>query len=150
MRDDRRPRVRDRTFDDDAFIAELGRAAFTEYDMNAALTVLRMAARAPTLVLEVDGRRVGFVTIELGHTNVAHLSAIAVAEEARGKGLGRLLLRAAERLARSRSAVRMELTTADSNLAALQLFLSTGFRRAHAAPGEYSRGQRSLLLEKAL
>lgn len=142
--------IRSRLPADDEFIYELGRAAFGEYGKDPGRSTYAMATRGVTLVAERSARPVGFVVIEPPNNGVAYLSAIAVVEQARGRGVGRALLRAAEKLCASRGARRIELMTADSNLAALDLFLRSGFRRSARNPQKYARGQRALLLEKRL
>ena len=109
-----------------------------------------MARRAITLVAERGGQSTGFVVVEPGSFATAYISAIAVLEEARGEGIGRALVRAAEQLARAEGAVQMALTTADSNVAALALFLRSGFRRGSSGAGRYPRGQRTVRLVKHL
>jgi ribosomal protein S18 acetylase RimI-like enzyme len=142
-------RTRRRADRDDAFIVELGRRVFGEYDLNAARTTASLARRGRTLVVCNEVKPVGFVILEPPDGGVVYLSAIAVVEEARGKGAGRALLRAAETLARTDGANRLELTTADSNVAALELFLRSGFVRT-AGVGDYGRGQPALRLQKIL
>jgi ribosomal protein S18 acetylase RimI-like enzyme len=141
--------IRRRIPADTTFIRTLGKAAFGEYASGAGDGAMRMASRAATLVAIEAARRLGFAIIEPEGT-VAHLSAIAVIEEARGEGVGRALLRAAEQLARSEGADRLVLVTADSNVAALQLFLRNGFQRSPRQPKAYPRGQKAVVLEKKL
>jgi ribosomal protein S18 acetylase RimI-like enzyme len=145
---------------DAAFVRELGAAAFGEYAImrpGAGDDAVRIVSRSVTLVAQDSrgsahpaGDLLGFVVIEPNQADTSHLSAIAVLEEARGRGVGRALLRAAEKLARAAGAARIELVTADSNLAALQLFLRNGFRRTPRRTRAYPRGQRTVLLEKSL
>ena len=54
--------------------------------------------------------------------------AVAVTARARARGVGARLMQVAERYAASRGGRRLSLFTADSNLAALELFLRRGFR----------------------
>lgn len=142
-------RTRRRTDEDDAFIVELGRRVFGEYDRNAATTTASLARRGRTVVVCNEVEPVGFVILEPPSGGAVYLSAIAVVEVARGKGAGRALLRAAESLAKADGASRLELTTADSNVAALELFLRNGFVRT-AGVGDYGRGQPALRLRKIL
>ena len=55
------------------------------------------------------------------------ITALAVAPEAEGKGVGRLLLREAEALARGAGAVRIELTTASHRLEAHAFYRACGY-----------------------
>jgi ribosomal-protein-alanine N-acetyltransferase len=134
---------------DGAFITELSREAFTEYSRSAPLDTARMASRAHTLVATENDRPVGFAIVEMGREK-AHLSAIAVHPSARGTGVGRTLLRAAESFARDRGARELNLATADSNLAALELFLRTGYLKRARHARYYTRGQHALEMYKPL
>jgi ribosomal protein S18 acetylase RimI-like enzyme len=141
--------IRGRRASDDAFIAELGKEAFTEYSSSASGYTAHMAANAHTLIAEHDDVAVGLAIVDL-RAGRAHLAAIAVRTEWRGVGVGRTLLTAAERYAKSRGAVEMELTTADSNLAASELFLRNGYRRRARHPRYYARGQHAIEMFKPL
>ena len=59
----------------------------------------------------------------------AHLMNIAVCPEFQGKGYGRRLLQCMQRLALRRDATQMLLEVRPSNLRALNLYLSMGYRR---------------------
>ena len=108
-----------------------------------------MARRGRTLVATKDGERLGFAVVEVRAAG-AHLSAISVAEHARGRGVARRLLAAAEKAARRAGAASLGLVTADSNLAALELFLHAGFRRVGRERRYYQRGQNAVRMEKSL
>lgn len=134
---------------DEAFIRELGRAAFTEYSSEAEQDTAHMARAGPTLIAVREEQRLGLAVLQIEGAS-AHLAAIAVVETARGLGVGAALLQAVERLAHERGVRRLTLTTADSNLAALDLFLKRGFRREARGAGRYARGQRTIDLAKRL
>jgi ribosomal protein S18 acetylase RimI-like enzyme len=61
-----------------------------------------------------------------------YVSRIATAAAARGQGLGRLMLEAAEREARARGCRRLALEVAPESEAALRLYHSQGFERVDA------------------
>jgi ribosomal protein S18 acetylase RimI-like enzyme len=152
---------------DAAFIARLAKQAFDEYTPDAVSHTLDMAQRFTTLVAlqrprsplaskaEValapsSLRRVGFVSIGGDDALVAQLHAIAVSDRERGRGIGRRLMAAFERVARARGARRLELCTADCNLAALDLFYRCGFRLWRRRQRFYARGQDACVLIKDL
>ena len=139
--------IRGRRESDAGFILELGREAFSEYSASASGYTAHMAATAHTLIAEHDEVAVGLAIIDL-RAGRAHLAAIAVRTDWRGLGIGRSLLRAAERAACDRGAVEMELTTADSTLAASVLFLRNGYRRRARHTRYYARGQHAIEMFK--
>ncbi|MFI8205978.1 GNAT family N-acetyltransferase [Streptomyces sp. NPDC085937] len=94
------------------------------------------------LVAEHEGCLVGYV--RLGHptelkcnTHVLQIRGLAVAEEARGKGAGRALVRAAVAEARRRGARRLTLRVLGHNTAARALYASEGFVVEGVQPEEF-------------
>ncbi|HEX3596815.1 MAG TPA: GNAT family N-acetyltransferase [Polyangiaceae bacterium] len=134
---------------DEAFILALGREAFTEYSWSASGHTAHMAATAHTLVAELAGETVGLVIVDV-RGDRAHLAAIAVRTEWRGLGIGRALLLAGEGVAREFGAREIDLATADSNLAAAELFLRCGYRRRRRHARYYARGQHAIEMHKEL
>jgi ribosomal protein S18 acetylase RimI-like enzyme len=136
---------------DSRFVAELAERAFAEYGGHPSRYTLRSIERSDTrtwLAVEA-GVPVGMVVLELVGIR-ATILALAVVESARGRGIGRSLMQTAEREAQANGAERLSLCTADSNLAALDLFLRRGFRIVHRRPGYYARRQTACELAKAL
>lgn len=83
-------------------------------------------------------------------TSVARLYSIAVAEMARGRGVGRALVAAAERAtwARKRAYLRLEIRR--DNLPSQRLFESLGYRRFGVRAGYYQDKMEALRYEKTL
>jgi ribosomal protein S18 acetylase RimI-like enzyme len=148
---------------DDVFVAALADEAFSEYTPRAvphtlamvrryttlvALEPPRLPRRSPALIRHAGPRRVGFVVIGDGENGVFVLNAIAVSQRERGRGIGHRLMQAFESLAAARGARRLELVTADCNLAALDLFLRSGFRLVRRRERFYERGQNACVLVK--
>jgi ribosomal protein S18 acetylase RimI-like enzyme len=103
-----------------------------------------------TLFIATESERpVGFVIVSV-EGDKSEVRAIAVVESFRGRGLGESLLRAACAHAKRRDAAQISLTTADSNLAGLSLFLRSGFERGERRSRYYARGQNALRLTKVL
>jgi dTDP-4-amino-4,6-dideoxy-D-galactose acyltransferase len=136
--------------DDVAFIARLAHEAFDEFTPRAVSHTLDMVSRFTTLVALRAGRRVGFIAVDADQGGIALLHAIAVAGRERGRGIGQRLMITFERLAYARGARRLELCTADCNLAALDLFLRSGFRLQRRRQRFYDRGQDACILVKDL
>ena len=83
-------------------------------------------------------------------TDIARLYSIAVADAARGRGLGVALLTAAERAARKRGAARMRLEVRQDNAAAIRLYERQGYRRFGARAHFYEDGGDAWRYEKIL
>jgi ribosomal protein S18 acetylase RimI-like enzyme len=81
---------------------------------------------------------------------VARLNAIGVQPDLQGRGVGRFLLERAEGLARAEGAVSLTLMTADTNTRARRLFASAGFHQLIVIERAYARGQRGIVMTKAL
>jgi [ribosomal protein S18]-alanine N-acetyltransferase len=137
---------------DASFVVALSAEAFSEYSNQAESRALPLT-RGPgvtTLVAEWRGQRAGFAVLRMDDRGGAHLDAIAVTDRARGHGVGRALLAEIELEASNRAARALSLVTADSNLAALGLFLRAGFDIVRRIPRHYPRGQDAVMLRKVL
>lgn len=133
------------------FIERVSRDGFAAYARDPAKSIRWMAREPTTLVeLAVDAREpLGFFILRLirhprafgpwARPSVARLDAIAVAPEARGRGVGRALLDHAERTAMDEGAVVLSLATALQNHVARELFGRAGYQ-ALAPLGPYYRG----------
>jgi ribosomal-protein-alanine N-acetyltransferase len=79
----------------------------------------------------------------------AELLTLVVAQEARGRGLGRRLLQRFEAAARLRHATEAFLEVASDNTAAMHLYRSTGWRVVGTRPGYYGSSD-ALAMRKGL
>ncbi|MET7684466.1 GNAT family N-acetyltransferase [Streptomyces sp. NPDC005423] len=94
------------------------------------------------LVAELDRRIVGYVRLGLptplaANAHVRQIQGLAVAEEARGRGVGRALVRAAVEEARRRGARRLTLRVLGHNTPARALYASEGFVVEGVLPEEF-------------
>ncbi|MFI2505083.1 GNAT family N-acetyltransferase [Streptomyces sp. NPDC018972] len=97
------------------------------------------------LVAEYGGRivgyvRLGFATELASNAHVRQIRGLAVAEEARGRGVGRALVRAAVAEARERGARRITLRVLGHNTVARALYASEGFVVEGVQPEEFFVG----------
>jgi len=91
------------------------------------------------LVAYLDGRPVGCGGLQALDPHTAEVRRIYLEQDARGRGIGRALLRELERRARGLGYHRVRLTTGDSQPAALGLFRSAGYREiAPFTDGEFT------------
>ncbi|MEV0981578.1 GNAT family N-acetyltransferase [Streptomyces sp. NPDC049915] len=94
------------------------------------------------LVAEIDGSVVGYVRLGTptplpSNAHVRYIRGLAVAEEARGKGVGRALLRAAVAQARGQGFRRITLRVLGHNTGARALYESEGFVVEGLQPEEF-------------
>ncbi|WP_344322702.1 GNAT family N-acetyltransferase [Streptomyces macrosporus] len=94
------------------------------------------------LVAELDGRLAGYVRLvrptELAcNAHVRQIQGLVVDDRARGRGVGRALLRAAMDEARRQGASRITLRVLGHNAPARALYESEGFRVEGVLPGEF-------------
>ncbi|MBV8083170.1 MAG: GNAT family N-acetyltransferase [Candidatus Eremiobacteraeota bacterium] len=80
-------------------------------------------------VAEIDARVVGSVALRDRGDGTGHVSKFFVAADARGRGVGRVLLRTAVEDARRRSLRVLDLETRTCFEAAIHLYESTGWKR---------------------
>ena len=84
------------------------------------------------------------------NSDAARLYSIAVADAARGRGLGEALLAAVERAARARGCRRLRLEVRQDSAGAIRLYERLGYRRFGAYPGFYEDGADAWRYEKHL
>ncbi|MET9483804.1 GNAT family N-acetyltransferase [Streptomyces sp. NPDC006638] len=94
------------------------------------------------LVAEIGDRLVGYVRIARPtplacNAHVRQIQGLAVAESARGLGMGRALLRAAALHARNQGARRLTLRVLGHNTPARRLYEAEGFAVEGVLPGEF-------------
>lgn len=143
------PRIRTARPDDDGDLAALDRATWSTLH---AVTPEPQPPYGPffserhspedCLVAEVDGQVAGYVL--LGHptplasnAHVQQIQGLAVAGTARGRGVGRALIRAAVEEARRRGARRITLRVLGHNAPARALYESEGFVVEGVLPEEF-------------
>ncbi|MFD8395834.1 GNAT family N-acetyltransferase [Streptomyces sp. NPDC059680] len=94
------------------------------------------------LVAEAGGQVLGYVRIArptrlAANAHVLQIQGLAVADDARGQGLGRALIRAAVEEARGRGARRLSLRVLGHNAPARALYESEGFAVEGVQPQEF-------------
>ncbi|MDF2954923.1 GNAT family N-acetyltransferase [Candidatus Alkanophaga liquidiphilum] len=96
-----------------------------------------------------DGRIVGFVggSVRSGH---GHISGIAVDREFRNRGVGSLLIGAAEQEFRREGFDRVTLEVRVSNENAIRFYEKRGYRRLYTINGYYADGENAYFYEKLL
>ncbi|MFE7860558.1 GNAT family N-acetyltransferase [Streptomyces sp. NPDC101209] len=143
------PHIRHATLDDEEILGRLDRVTWSP------LHSVQPRPRPPYepfynerfgprdhLVAELDGTVVGYV--RLGYptplacnAHVRQIQGLVVAEEARGGGVGRALLRAVREEARRQGARRLTLRVLGHNAPARRLYEAEGFVVEGVLPGEF-------------
>lgn len=107
--------------------------------------------RNALLVAELGGKLVGAALLLLRRIGrSARLYSIAVAESARGRGIGRLLLARCEEVARAAGAERLALEVRVDNEPALGLYRDMGYRPFAIRRRYYEDGMDAIRLYKPL
>lgn len=132
--------VRPATPDDERSLREIDAVAWTPAGLFPSVladvgSIPFFGERHPPgdhLVAELDGSVVGYVRLQpptpLPESRwVLGINGLAVAPSARGRGVGRALLAAAEDQARRAGAVKLSLRVLGTNTAALRLYERAGF-----------------------
>lgn len=103
------------------------------------------------LVADAGAGPVGYVMVQRRrNSRIGHLSSIAVAPSAAGKGIGRHLLAAAEAEARARGCARLRLEVRPDNPAARKLYAAEAYRRFATVADYYEDGEAAWRYEKEL
>ena len=97
------------------------------------------------------GNIVGSMTVLFrSNSSSARLYSLAVAPSFRGMGLGRRMLKLAEREARLRGCNRMRLEVRMDNIPAIFLYERAGFVDTQLLPGYYEDGAHAFVMRKEL
>jgi ribosomal protein S18 acetylase RimI-like enzyme len=143
------PQIRPAFLSDDAELGELDREAWSP--LHAVTPRPRhpfdpffTARHRPEdfLVAEVDGQLAGYIRVVAptplaSNAHVRQIQGLVVDDWARGRGVGRALLRAAAVHARSQGALRLTLRVLGHNVPARRLYEAEGFVVEGVLPGEF-------------
>ena len=116
---------------------------------------LRHFLRSPTaevvLAQEPSGQLAGMVIVLFRpRSTLARLYSIAAAPHMSGRGIGSMLITAAEEAARARAATAMRLEVHEANHAAISRYRKSGYREFGRHAGYYEDGGDALRFEKPL
>lgn len=144
--------IRDAASDDVPALVALEARCF-ETDRLSARSFRRFLSRptAELIVTAEDGSIRGYALV-LYHRNasLARLYSIAVAPEARGRGLARALVAELERRALARGMTRLRLEVHVDNAAAQRLYREMGYREFAIRPDYYEDHASAVRMEKEL
>ena len=106
------------------------------------LSYYLVLAEDTSFVIEVDGKVVGYVIVLIRWGNLGHILSVAIDPKYRGRGLGRLLLKEAiESIRREKGVKVFRLEVRASNVPAIKLYRSLGFRYGLFRPNYYQDGE---------
>lgn len=109
------------------------------------------AANREFMVAVEHGRLLGYgLVLFHGATNLARLYSIAIAQEARGKGIGARLLQALETASVNRQRFFMRLEVAKDNAAAIKLYESAGYVAFGTLEDYYEDHRDALRMQKII
>ncbi|MHC1611583.1 MAG: ribosomal protein S18-alanine N-acetyltransferase [Candidatus Methanospirareceae archaeon] len=102
------------------------------------------------LVAETEGEVIGFVVLVLTPEREGRIFSIAVDPRYRGRGVGKVLLKAAFNTLRRRKISYARLEVRASNYIAQHLYRSMGFMEIGFIPFYYKDGEGAILMRKVL
>jgi ribosomal-protein-alanine N-acetyltransferase len=145
-------RIRRATLADLDALIVLERCAFTTDHLSRRQYCKHLHSATAAVLAAVDGNRLlgKAVVFFRANSDIARLYSIAVADAARGRGLGEALLAAAEKAARKLGCTRMRLEVRQDNAGAVRLYERLGYRRFAARAGYYEDGTDAWRYEKQL
>ena len=137
--------------DVDALVS-LEHASFRGDRLTRRSFVRAVSSANAAVLVEVEGAGLlGYVLLFFrAGSGVARLYSVAVDAAARGRGVGRSLVAAAEREAARRGRTVMRLEVREDNDASLALFRGSGYREFARTRDYYEDGATALRFEKAL
>lgn len=146
------PRIRRAQLADLAALQVLEQASFDTDRLSARSMKRHLKSQQNVfLVAEQAGDLLGYILVFLHRgTSLARLYSIAVSEAARGLGLGRALIEAAEAQTAQRGRVFMRLEVKRSNLGAINLYKSLGYRQFGIYFDYYEDHQDALRFQKQI
>jgi ASC-1-like (ASCH) protein/GNAT superfamily N-acetyltransferase len=110
-----------------------------------------LSTRQLLLVLREGNERRGILNLVFKRQSTCKISPLILFPPERNRrGLGTILMRAAEEEAREAGARNLYCTVAKSNHSTLTFFLELGFVKCGNAPGQYKTGETEILLRKQL
>jgi len=144
--------IRRATVTDLPALLALERSAFTTDHLSP--RQYRQHLDSPTAIVLVAADESGVLGTALvffrRESDLARLYSIAVAHDARGRGVGEALLAAVEQAALRRGARRMRLEVRQDNAAAMRLYERGGYTQFAQRPGYYEDGGHAWRYEKKL
>ena len=106
---------------------------------------------AETLIAESDGSVAAYAMVLFREgSGVARLYSIATGPDFAGKGIGRILLEAAEDAAFRHGRMMLRLEVREDNVRAIHIYEQNGYRRIGREPDYYEDGATALRYEKTL
>lgn len=146
-----RLRLRPGTPADLDHLLALERAAFTTDRLSSRSLRRFVASPNATLIVAEEAGLAGYALVLFRpRSTIARLYSIAVVPRIAGRGVGALLLAAAEEAARRRGCDRMRLEVHTQNAAALNRYRKSGYRQFGRYRAYYDDGGDALRFEKPL
>jgi ribosomal-protein-alanine N-acetyltransferase len=139
--------IRPVRLDDIESVSILEQASFNDPYPSYFLEELARDNPETFLVLTLNNKIVGYGVIDHWEDH-EHLISIAVDQNNRRKGFGERILTELEK--RSSKEKTLKLEVRQSNLAAIQLYSKTGFKKTGVAERYYGDGEDAIIMEKRL
>jgi ribosomal protein S18 acetylase RimI-like enzyme len=148
----RAPRLRVARRDDLGDLVQLENDAFDSDRLSPRQWAHHLRSASAEVRVALDAERLigALVLFFRRGSSLARLYSLAIAAEARGRGIGNALLDAGERIARLRGCTRLRLEVRRDNRSAQRLYARRGYRVIGTIAGYYEDGEDALRFEKSL
>ncbi|MEM1982566.1 MAG: ribosomal protein S18-alanine N-acetyltransferase [Sulfolobales archaeon] len=142
--------IREAKIEDIRYIVDIEKRSFKyPYPALAFITLMKLYPKY-FLVCEYRGNVIGYVSAAIDRDGSGHIISIAVDPEYRGRGVGRLLMEAVESKCSKDGINRFKLEVAVSNLVAIKMYSSLGYRVSGVMKNYYPDGEDAYLMIKDL
>lgn len=145
--------IRMAKMDDISEILVVERESFEEFlrYSPAEMRYLLFEANSEGWVAQINGKIVGYyILLFRKNARVARLYSIAVAQAWRGKGIGKVLLRHAEKRAIERGCNTIHLEVKTTNRSAIALYTKNGYSQIEFLSDYYKKGVHGIRMEKKI
>ncbi|HDO20485.1 MAG: ribosomal protein S18-alanine N-acetyltransferase [archaeon GB-1867-097] len=131
-------------------IYDIEARSFLEPYSKRLLRFLMLSSPDTFLVAELDNLVVGYIISTVRYNYLGHILSIAVDENFRRRGIGRLLMLNAEERLKHLGCIILRLEVRVSNSAAQNLYLKLGYKKAYVISNYYRNGESAMVMFKVI
>lgn len=132
------------------YVYEIERLSFEHPYPQSYINTLASLSPNTFLVVEKDGRLVGYAAALLEGKGLGHIFSIAVLREHRCKGIGTALINRLIEILKKQGASFIRLEVRRSNRLAQKMYEKLGFKKAYEIKGLYEDGEDCVVMIKTI